>query len=326
MHPKALWRSADSQVTSAKIKEDTYEFSWSVDNVADRLERHDIHAWVGEEIEYPFKLHNCTSKPYILYYHGNEHVLEHALLAIVGPRKPSSYLTQVTKDICALLPQYQVSTISGGAQGIDELVHRSCMAGEVPTIVVLWAWFRRIRSSRQRSFLEEIVAHGGLVLSERKIDQEPTTYTFPQRNRIIAGVADALFVPWAGSWSWSLITVDFACGYHIPVATVPGSIYDLGCAGTNRYLIEKKIMWVTNFADFLSTYFTATHAPKKSKRNVDVNEQERNLLDVLSEHAYDITTLTHMTGQDIGQLMHHLLHLEIKQLIYCPEPGKYAKK
>jgi DNA processing protein len=65
-----------------------------------------------------------------------------------------------------------------------------------------------------------------LLLSERKLDQEATTYTFPQRNRIIAAFADVVFVPGASKDSGSLITVDFALHYSTPVVTVPASVYD----------------------------------------------------------------------------------------------------
>ena len=326
LHSKALRWSADPEVTPGQLKEDSYQFVWSCNEIHDRLVKQNIHAWVLDEDDYHFKLHRCSSKPIVLYYRGENWLLDKWLLAVVGPRKPTSYLTQVTKDVCQLLPNYQVSTISGGAQGIDELAHRCCLENNVPTIIVLGTGFRRVRRSRYLHFLQEIVEAWWLVLSERKIDQEPTTYTFPQRNRLIAWLADAVFVPGASQKSWSLITIDFARQYNVPIATVPGSIYEGACAWTNRYLVERKIEGVIDFPAFLGKYFILKSWKEKAKTEQVFSDQERILLETLQEQSLDVTTLIHLTGQDVPSLMEALLHLEMKQLIYCPEPGIYSRK
>lgn len=107
---------------------------------------------------------------------------------------------------------------------------------------------------RQRELIQRIVQAGGLVISEFKLKKEPTHYTFPQRNRIIAGLSDVLFVPEAGQGSGSLITVDFALQMHKPVCVVPGSIYSSTSAGVNQLLADGKVRAVHDMGQFCSSF------------------------------------------------------------------------
>ncbi|USN54284.1 MAG: DNA-processing protein DprA [Candidatus Peribacteria bacterium] len=117
-------------------------------------------------------------------------------------------------------------TISGAAPGIDTLVHSRSMSYGIPTIAVLAGGFGYYAKSQQWQYLQKIVAEGGLLVSEYKCYQKPTNYSFPQRNSIVAGLGDIVFVPAAGVKSGSLITVDFALDMNKVVYTVPTSISD----------------------------------------------------------------------------------------------------
>lgn len=325
---KALWWSADKDVTPAWLKDETYTFDWSIDDVADRTERYGIEAFDSTIQHYHFKFYRCSSYPPIVYYRGNPGVLDRSLLWIVWPRKPSAYITRVMEDLWQKLASYELCTVSWGATGVDMLAHTYSLDCWVPTVVVLGGGFRRYTLHYQRKFLQRVVDAGWLILSAWKLDQEPTTYTFPQRNKLIAWLADMIFVPWASKQSWSLITVDFAVHFNTPVYSVPASIYEQGSDGTNTYIAERKIVATTDLDVMLSTYFTPTQSQQSlfDRTALLLSEDEIATLGVLAEKQMDCTGLSHTLQKDVSDIMAILLHLELKQLVYCPVPGVYAKK
>jgi DNA processing protein len=145
------------------------------------------------------------------------------------------------QDLFEQLTGKDVVTISGGAEGIDELCHTLSMEKAIPTICILGGGLAYYLNHVRRSLCERIVAHGGLILSEFRLKDEPTPYTFPQRNRIIAGLSDRLFVPCAAEESGSLITVKDAIKARVPVYGTPGSIYEAGHQGVNKSIAAGEI-------------------------------------------------------------------------------------
>ena len=96
---------------------------------------------------------------------------------------------------------YELVTISGMAKGIDQLCHTLSIEHSLPTIAVLGGGLGRYSKRPERMMIQKIVDTGGLVLSEFRLGDQPTNYSFPQRNRIIAGISDVLFLPEAGKKS-----------------------------------------------------------------------------------------------------------------------------
>lgn len=330
MTKKALYWSVDKNITAKQLVAlEESACSWDDHEVYDRCARHEICGVDKHDGAYHYKLARLPSSPWVIYRKGNIGLLDMPLLAIVGPRIPWSFVTTVTNDMCQRLGAYQLCTISGGAQWVDYLAHSASWEYGVPTIVVLWWWFRWYKRRRERDFLLRVVEQGGLVLSERKLDYAPASYTFPQRNRIIAWCAEVVFVPGAACDSWSLITVDFALEFGIPVCTVPWSFYEQTCAGTNAYLCQKKISGITDMDAFLEKYFLKKEQNKSDQISASVmvlSEGERAVLAVLQKQPLSVEALLQQTGCALPELLELLLHLEMKHLVYMPEPGWYASK
>ena len=139
--------------------------------------------------------------PYIIYYVGDISLLEKDILGIVGPRKMSVYGEKVVETLLDHAREYDLVTISGMAEGVDQLCHSRSLQHSLPTIAVLGGGLGRYSKRPERSFITEIVESGGLVLSEFRLGDQPTNYSFPQRNRIIAGLSDVIFLPEAGKKS-----------------------------------------------------------------------------------------------------------------------------
>ncbi len=103
------------------------------------------------------------------------------------------------------------------AEGVDQLCHELSIANGIPTIAVLGAGIGHLSRSRRRAVMDSITDSGGLVLSEFPLGFKATHYSYPQRNRLVAGLAKAIFLPEAREKSGSLITVDFANVMGVPV-------------------------------------------------------------------------------------------------------------
>ena len=327
---KAAKRSADLRITWKQLFELPQEDvrCAASKGVEEWCIQHTIQ-WIDKWTStYHYKLSRLPAPPSVLYRKGDISLLDMNLLAIVWPRLPSPFLQHVTQDICSRLHTYCVGTLSWGAEGIDTLAHQYSLDAWVPTIVVLGWWFRWYQHRRERAFFEQIVAKWGLILSEWKLDQSPTHYTFPQRNRIIAWCADVVFVPWAAIWSWSLITVDFAREFGIPVITVPWSYYEQTCAWTNAYLCQQKIWGTIDLDAFLTQYFQ-----KKQQELVvwdnqqdDLLNDERRILSLMKQQPVDLSYLAQELNWQVDYLLEVLLALEMKQRVYTPQPWWYALK
>lgn len=126
-------------------------------------------------------------------------------------------------ELVGRLSYYDVVTVSGLADGIDMLAHTESIKQGVPTIAVLGGGLHHFLKTKQ-SIIDDIISYGGLVISEFKLLSKPSAFTFPQRNRIIAGLSDLLFLPEGSISSGSLITVDFALSAHKPVFATPNQI------------------------------------------------------------------------------------------------------
>lgn len=123
--------------------------------------------------------------------------------------------------------------------------------------------------------IEQIVAAGGLVISEYKLGERPTHYTFPQRNRLIAGLSDVVFLPEAGAKSGSLITVDYAIAMKKPVYATPNSIFSPISAGILDYIEKGTITPIFDLTKMLSMHFISTKKTSRPQTTVTLTPQEQ---------------------------------------------------
>lgn len=325
LHPYIY--SLDPDLTLKKLK--AWEFDaadYDVDKIKSWMHKHEICAHIVWEDAH-FKFSKIVSKPYIIYSKGNLDLLDQKMLAIVGPRKVSPYITRVMEDFFEILSQYDVVTISGGAQGVDMLCHNLSHTHHIPTVMVLGQWLWHMMQSNKRHQLEDVYTHDGLVLSEFRLKQDPTNRSFPQRNRIVAGLSEKIFLPGAAVKSWSLITVDFWLQMHIPIGTVPASIYEPSSAGTNTYIAEHKIDAIIDFDRFLSTHFDKKSAAQKSLdvSRMDLDHEQLHIVGYIWEHgASSLEQMSVWLWRDVSDLMVTLMDLEMNNIVKDVGWGKYG--
>jgi len=197
------------------------------------LEKYSIEPLFYLDAAYPQRLKECHDAPIILYYKGNVDLNAEKILAVVGTRTPTDYGRLTCDKIIAELDD--VLIVSGLAYGIDSCAHRASLKYGLKTIGVLAHGLDRIYPPQNDHLAKEMLTHGGLV-TEFMSKTNPDRENFPQRNRIVAGMADAVLVIETASRGGSLITATLANSYNRDVFCVPGKVTDTKSAGCNRMI------------------------------------------------------------------------------------------
>lgn len=196
-----------------------------------------VHTGIGDP-RYPARLAEIPDPPFGLFAMGTAPEIpagEVPVIAVVGSRRPTTFGMRFTHELAAALATHGALVVSGLALGIDAQAHGGALTTGTPTIAVLGAGVD-VSSPRSNDRLRtEILASGG-VLSEYWPGTEPAPWRFPARNRIVAGVADAVVVVEAGERSGALITADFALEQGRPVLAVPGAPGAAASVGCNALL------------------------------------------------------------------------------------------
>ncbi len=185
--------------------------------------------------------------PAKLYYRGNISLLKPAsdeknlnikYLCVVGSRRHTQYGKELVERLIAPLKDYNIVIISGLAYGIDTIAHQVALKNNIPTIAVPGSGIDTdsIYPKAHRGVAEEIVREGGLLLSEFEPGSTPQPWYFPQRNRIMAGLAHAILIIEAENRSGTLITAKLALDYNRSILAVPGSIFSPHSEGTNSLI------------------------------------------------------------------------------------------
>ena len=208
---------------------------------------------------YPPLLLELGDPPAVLFGLGRlealESVREEPTVAIVGTRNPSPYGSEVAYSLGRGLGAAGVPVVSGLALGIDATAHRGCLTGRGLPIAVLACGPDVVYPRRHRR-LHEAVCEAGIVLSELPPGTQPFRWSFPARNRIMAGLARMTVVVEAADPSGSLITTDFARDLGRSVAAVPGRVTSRVARGTNGLLKDGAVP-ITGAEDVLDELFGA---------------------------------------------------------------------
>ncbi|MFA7298628.1 MAG: DNA-protecting protein DprA [Candidatus Absconditabacterales bacterium] len=324
MQHEAILYSLDPKITFSKIHEIVDYDKNKYFKLEERVTENSIHAMIASEADVHYKILPIRPRVQIIYYLGDISLLNQKILGIVGPRKMSLYGKQVIESLFTTISHHDIVTISGMAEGVDQLCHKLSRENNIPTIAVLGGGLGRFLKRPERALIEKIVADGGLVISEYKLGHKPEKYNFPQRNRLIAGLSDVLFLPEAGEKSGSLITVECALGMKKPVYATPSSIFSSTSAGILQLIETGSVKPIFDLPRFLATHFTTKNISSRPSPTVELTDQERGLVSVLSrDEGREIQPLVQGTGWKIQEIISVLSMLEIKGVVGQEVPGKY---
>lgn len=276
---------------------------------------------------YPFKLRQVKYAPYIVYAIGNIDLLSQSMLWIVGPRQMSPYAQEIMQAFFAAADGYSFVTISGMARGVDQLCHQLSLNSQIPTIAVLGGGLRWALWSFGRKMIKQIVDAGGLVLSEFRLDFVPTKRSFPQRNRLIAGLCEALFVPEAQEGSWSLITVDFALQQKKSVFVAPNSLFSRNGKGTNDLAAQGSAVLLSDFSQILGLFSSEKGRPRGGSKECVLTSEEREMLQLIAlSSGEEVSNWISRFSGEYGEALSLLTQLEMKHVVGQQWVGFYYVK
>jgi DNA processing protein len=273
--------------------------------------------WKVEVSDLPGHLPHIRHAPSSLYVRTAtedtfQELMHRPKVAIVGTRRSTAYGQQVTADFAGTLAAYGVVIISGLALGIDAIAHRTALAAQGLTMAVLPGPVEDIYPRSHYSLAQRILQNDGALISEYPAGTTPFKTNFVARNRIVAGLADALLITEAADNSGTMHTARFAMEQGIPVLAIPGNITSPTSAGTNN-LVKTDAIAVTSASDVLFALglTTAPEATSKKIRLTSTNPQEQRILDLLEQGITDGNELLQRSQLEVETFNHHLTMLEI---------------
>ena len=200
--------------------------------ILDRVRQLGLTVVTLEDEAFPARLLGIEMPPHVLFVQGDPSVLsQRRAIAVVGTRRPSEYGRLVAARIAGAVSRVGSSVVSGLALGIDGAAHAGVVAERGTTVAVLGGGHGRLYPHAHRQLADVIVDAGGALVSELPPDSGPTRGTFPRRNRLISGLADATVVVEATAESGALITAGWALEQGRPCFVVPGAIGEPTSAG-----------------------------------------------------------------------------------------------
>lgn len=259
----------------------------------------------------PQKLLEISDPPKELYIEGEMPGNEYKFLSVIGSRKFTSYGKDVCESLIESLKGFPIVIISGLALGIDSIAHESAIKNGLKTIAIPGSGLSEKSIYPRTNFhlSRKILDSGGCLISEFAPDFKATTWSFPRRNRIMAGLSDAVLLIEAEEKSGTLITARLAMEYNRDVLVVPGSIFSKNSSGTNR-LIKDGAHPVLSANDILQMLgFKEQNKVEKEYR--DCNDDELHVLGMLYEPTPKEILMQKYDG-DISKLNMILTLLEIK--------------
>jgi len=267
------------------------------------------------------KIKKCPER---LYYRGEwEEELFEKSLAIVGSRKMTRYGKEVVARFMPALVAEEVTIISGFMYGVDCEAHQQCVELGGKTVAVL-GWGLDYESGDLRLY-KKILENGGLIVSEYEKDFKATQWSFPQRNRIVSGLAGlGVLVVEAGEKSGSLITARMAGEEKRAVWAVPGPINGAVSRGTN-WLIKKGLAkMVTEAGDIWGN--DEQTAEQNSLFEVVLDKTEKKMVEILTREAMEVDGLVRELNLTVVEVLGKISLLSMKNVIE-EEGGKiYLKK
>jgi DNA processing protein len=295
-----------------------------------RAEKEKIAILHFTDKEYPDRLKRILDAPSVLYYKGTAKLNPGKAVSIVGTRQASDYGKEAVDMIIEGLVGHNAQIISGLAYGIDVYAHKSSLHHNLETIGVMASGINIIYPSTHRNIAAQMTTKGGLI-TECHFDEKPESHNFPARNRIIAGMSDAVIIVEAAVKGGALITAELANGYNKDVFAVPGDLNRNYSQGCNNLIKSHKAHILTSIKD-LEYILNWKAGMEVDNHKVQVfppeefSEPELKVIETLSCSGREalIDDLSWKSQIPVNQLAGLLLSLEFKGVIKAL-PGKKFK-
>ena len=288
------------------------------------LEKRGLSFITIEDDDYPSALKQIGDPPVFLYYKGDLSLLQQPCIALVGAREMSSYGKRVVEEFVPPFVHAGMVTVSGLAQGVDTHVAAETIRAGGKTVAALGHGLAQIFPKSSSETAKKIIESGGLILSEFPLDVTPTKFTFPARNRIIAGLSLGTVLLQAGEESGAIITSDLALDYGREVFAVPGQIFDTDFAGCHREISKGHAKLVVCASEVLEEL--GIHRSERTEQTVSIaNPDEQSVYDILTSMPKSVTDLVEQTQMDTGKLNAALTMMELTGAVKNVGNGQWVR-
>ena len=298
------------------------------------IAQHGIQTYFYKDANYPYRLMQCIDAPIVLYSKGNTNINPKHAISIVGTRVPSERGKEWCRNfVLSLADQLSdVTIISGLAYGIDVVAHKAALEAGIPTLIIPAHGLDRIYPTIHRSVAVSALAQGGIV-TEYMHGVEPERHHFVARNRIVAGMADAVVVVESKAKGGSLITAQMAQDYNRDVFALPGRYNDITSEGCNHLIQSQHAQLITRSEDLTTAMGWETTTKRPTQTSIaellyDLTENQKILLDKLreAEDGWHVNQLVMETRLAYNMVSSELVMLELQDVVKSMPGGMWRLK
>lgn len=275
--------------------------------------------------DYPFRLKECADSPIMIYTKGNCNLNNGKFIAVVGTRNATEVGKENCKKMISDLSELQHNSIivSGMAYGVDICSHKAALDSGLSTIGVIGHGLDRIYPAIHRSTAVKMVENG-MLLTEYLSQTNPDRQNFVQRNRIIAGLCDAVVVVESAFRGGALITAEIANDYNRDVFAFPGRVGDEWSAGCNALIRSNKASLIESAEDIVrfmnwETQNSAKPANIQTALFVDLSDEELEIVSILRQlpDGLQMNELAIKFDKSVSKISSLLLEMEFKGIVKC---------
>lgn len=264
---------------------------------------------------YPKRLWKLEDAPPILFVKGNVKALSKPTVSIVGTRKPTPYGLTQTQLFAQALVKKGIHILSGLAYGIDQMAHSSALNAEGITSAVLGHGFAYLYPYAHKSLAVRICSNGGCLITEYRHSVQPEAHNFPVRNRIIAGLSHAIFIPESYQKGGALITARYAYKLNRPIFALPGPITSSASEGVHFLIKNQMAQICVSPEDILEALKLPAQSASLPLRD-PLTSLEEKLISLLETHGtLTLDEMVSLTTESVSTILANLMTLECKGYI-----------
>lgn len=306
----------------------THRKNINPDKLFEEVEKRGIKVLTFDDKSYPYMLSQIYNPPMVLYYKGDLFSCNlERTVAFVGSRRASTNGKDSVKKIISDLKNTDICIVSGLAEGIDAVSHRSAIEANLKTIGVIASGFDFEYPASSRDLYKKLAEGAGAVVTEYYPTFEPIKFRFPQRNRIVTGLSFGTVVGEAAIKSGALISANLTLEQGRELMCVPGAINNKNTEGIYK-LLKNGASMVTSGEDVLnvlSWQIVNNAKDYKKEKNVNISKQYLPLFDIISVEPKGFDELQAETGMETGELLTLLTTMEIEGLIKQTDGDRYKR-
>jgi len=289
------------------------------------IQKNDIKSSYFLENNYPEKLKHCIDGPILIFKKGTISLNSQPIISIVGTRKITSYGRGFCEQLIDDIKEYNPIIVSGFAYGVDICAHKTAIKNNLQTIGVLAHGFEDFYPKSHKKHRVDVENNGGFI-TDFWHNETPLRENFLKRNRIVAGISDAIIIIESAEKGGSLVTADIANSYSRDVFAVPGRSLDKLSKGCNNLIKQHKAAMLTSSKDLIEllNWDLDNKAIKTIQKQlfVELDESEQKIVDFLVENGKELLDMIAINcSLPIHQTTTLLFNLEMKGVVR-PLPGK----